>query len=456
MTKISKVAGFKEARELSKIWNEPLTEIAKEHGIKVDNLLAMSPGNDPFKMTEGKILKGAWAKKIMDQKILQHLRAINVDNIHLRDIHYILLGTIRTWNNSAVYQNTEAHWKVLLTAFANARYLKMVDPKLIRDNKNKFYERTTYREDEDFEPRAERGKEDLTKEKVLELFISWYYDLKNYHNHQAVHVEIWAEKDLALLDQVAEKYKINTVIGEGETSLTQVFLLMDRIKKAGKPVRIGYIADCDVVGSNMSKAMARKLEFIIRKMETEGYDVKLVHLMLTPEQVRKYNLPPQPMKDSKSRAYETRKDDWKKSHGITGAVEINSFHALYPGEFRDILENFILSYFDTEQRDQILEFNEEQSDKIKELISNNDTINGHLKEFLEVLVTEIDGVDWDKMLDEYDTEFDDMIWNHGKIEFEENDEYYNWLLNSDLNYGGQLNLYKKYESGELDSMDTMS
>lgn len=453
MTKTGKVTGFKEARELAKHWNKSLTDFAKEHGLKFDDLLAMSPGNDPFKMTEGKILKGAWAKKIMEQKIIPHLRAINVPNIHLRDIHYILLGTIKTWNNSAVYQNTMANWKGLITAFVNARYLRMVDPKLIRDNKNKFYERTTYREDLDFEPRAESGKQDLNKENVLELFISWYYDLKNYHNHQSVHVEIWAEKDLALLDQVAEKYKINTVIGEGETSLTQVFLLMERIKEAGKPVRIGYITDCDVVGSNMSKSMARKLEFIIKRMETEGYDVKLVHLMLTPDQVRKYRLPPQPMKKSTSRAYETRKDEWKESHGIDGAVEINSFHALYPDEFRDILENFILSYFDTELRDKILEFNEEQSDKIKELISNDDTINGLLKEFLEAFETKIDGIDWDQMLDEYDTEFKDMIWNHGKIKVEEEDEDYNWLLNSDLNYGEQLNLYKKYESGELNSIE---
>ena len=280
MTKMKEIAGYREAREAANKWNKGLNASREEGGLSIRDVIAMSPGNDPFWQTPGKMLKAIWASHIMKKIIKPHLRRINVDDIHLRDIHYILTGmNYRTWDGSEIYQNTTAHWSDIITAFANARYLDLVDPALIRDNKNKCNRRTDYRQDYEFSGRVERGKEDLNKEKVLELFTSWFYGLKNWHNHMPCHIEIWAEKDLALLEQVAKKYKIDTVVGEGETSITQVYRIINRIKKAGKPVRIAYIADCDVVGSNMSKAMSRKMEFIIQQLKADDYDVKLTHLM---------------------------------------------------------------------------------------------------------------------------------------------------------------------------------
>lgn len=452
MTKMTEIPKYQWAREVANKWNRPLNASRKEHNLTIGDVVAMSAGNDPFWMTPGKVLKAIWAEKIMNKVIKPHLRRIKVKDIHLRDIHYILTGmNYSTWDGSEIYQNTMAHWSDLITAFANARYLDMVDPKLIRDNKNKYEERMDYRPDYDFEPRIERGKQDLNKEEVLDIFLSWFDGLKNWHNHMTVHIEIWAEKDLALLEQVAKRYKINTVVGEGETSITQVYRVINRIKKAGKPVRIAYVADCDVVGSNMSKAMSRKMEFIIQQLKADDFDVKLTHLMLTPAQVSQYGLPTIPMKVSKSGAYETRKDEWMEARGLDGAVEINSFHALYPNEFKAILIKFITSYYDSDIKSKVREFNDNQTANIKELISEDKNINSLLEEFLAALTNAIDDIDWHVQECEYDDAFDEMLDDVDELVYLDRDEHYQWLLDTELSYGEQLHRYNEYEDGELDN-----
>ncbi len=454
MTKMKAIPKYQWAKEIANKWNRPLNASRKKHGLSIADVVAMSPGNDPFWQTSGKVLKAIWAEKIMFKVIIPHLKRNKLMDrgIHLRDIHYILTGmNYSTWDSSETYLNTTAHWSDLITAFANARYLDLVDPKLIRDNKNKYEERMDYRSDYDFEPRIERGKQDLNKEEVLDIFLSWFDNLKNWHNHMTVHIEIWAEKDLALLELVAEKYKINTVVGEGETSITQVYRVINRIKKAGKPVRIAYIADCDPVGSNMSKAMSRKMEFIIQQLKVEGFDVKLTHLMLTPAQVSQYGLPTIPMKVSKSGAYETRKDEWMEARGLDGAVEINSFHALYPNEFKAILVKFITSYYDSDIKSKVREFNDNQTANIKELISEDENINSLLEEFLAALTNAIDDIDWHVQECEYDDAFDEMLDDVDELVYSDRDEHYQWLLDTELNYGEQLKRYNEYEDGELDN-----
>jgi len=450
--KISDVAGFREAQSLATKWNEPLDSFRKKHNLGIDDMLAMSAGNDPFWMTAGKVLKALWAKDVVDNIVKPHLRRIGVRNIHLRDIHYILTGMNHmVWDGSEVYQNTTGHWGDLITAFANARYLDMVEPSLIRDNKNKYDGRADYRMDEAFGGRLDYAKDSLNKEKILDLFVSWFGHLKNWQNQMPVHIEIWAEKDLALLDKVAQEYSINTVVGEGETSITQVYQIVDRIKQAGKPVRIAYIADCDVVGSNMSKAMSRKMEFIIDQLEEDDIDVKLTHLMLTPTQVNQFGLPTIPMKTSKSDAYETRKDEWMESRGLAGAVEINSFHALHPDEFRKILERFVESYFDTDVKDLVREFNRDQREVVQDLIVNNDDINDKIETAVESITDAIDEVDWDEKEEDYDESFETMLEEHGVTDYSDRDEHYQWLLDSELEYGNQLTRYLSYESGDLDN-----
>lgn len=460
MTTLKDRDDYQKYKQMAKDYNQDLDEWRKENGLEIKDVLAMSPQNDPFWMTVGKIYKARWAFRIMENVIKPHMKRINADDIHLRDIHYILTG-IRggypTWNDEAVYQNTEADWSNLLDGFANARYLGLVDPQLIRDNKNKYEKRKKYNQDKSFEKSIDDGKNYLNKEEILDLFVYWFKDNKNWHNYAPVHIELWAEKDLALLEQVAEKYDIDTVVGEGEISITQVYRIVDRIKRVNKPIRIGYVADADVVGTNMSKAMSRKLEFILQKIKEEGIDVKVTHLMLDPTQVHKYNLPTIPMKKGKKElrgehdSYKTRKDDWKQKRGLKGAVEINSFHALHPNDFRTILETFILSYYDEEIKEEIEDFNKDRAEAILDLVSNDDKINALLDKSIKGLHKIIDGIDWLEQETEYNEAFSELLDYHENLDYSEADEHYQWLLDSMIGYSDQLDRYTDYEDGKIDN-----
>jgi len=132
-------------------------------------------------------------------------------------------------------------------------------------------------------------------------------------------------------------------------------------------------------------------------------------------------------------------------------VEINSFHALYPDDFRAILVNFITSYFDEEIKTKVEEFNEEQSDIIKELVSNDDNINSLLDDFLKALTETIDNLDWESQEEDYKSDFEDMLEDHQKLDYADRDKYYQWLIDSNLDYFEQLERYNEYEAGELDN-----
>jgi hypothetical protein len=90
----------------------------------------------------------------------------------------------------------------------------------------------------------------------------------------------------------------------------------------------------------MPLAVSRKLEYFLR---TEGLDadVRLFPVVLTAQQVARYNLPRTPIKDT-----ERRKGSFETRHG-QGATELDALEALNPGELRRVLIRHIESYYDT-------------------------------------------------------------------------------------------------------------
>ena len=87
----------------------------------------------------------------------------------------------------------------------------------------------------------------------------------------------------------------------------------------------------------MPVSFARKLEFFLRQFGGE-YDVRLVPLALTVDQVAEYDLPKVPIKQS-----EKRREGFEARYG-EGAVELDALEALRPGELRRIVESAIERY----------------------------------------------------------------------------------------------------------------
>ncbi len=87
----------------------------------------------------------------------------------------------------------------------------------------------------------------------------------------------------------------------------------------------------------MPRAVARKIEWMIRGA---GLDVKLCPLVLTAEQVREYELPRTPIKET-----ERRGAKFEERNGA-GAVELDALEALHPGELARIVSEALGEFWD--------------------------------------------------------------------------------------------------------------
>ena len=137
--------------------------------------------------------------------------------------------------------------------------------------------------------------------------------------------EVWIEKSTQndWLVPLCRRRGVNLMVGIGEQSETRSRQLALRAARYGAPVRIIYIADFDPGGRSMPKAVARKVEFTIAKLDLE-VDLQLIPLALTAEQCREYRLPRVPIKET-----ERRKATFESTFG-EGATELGRARGFVP------------------------------------------------------------------------------------------------------------------------------
>lgn len=143
-------------------------------------------------------------------------------------------------------------------------------------------------------------------------------------------------------------YGVNLVTGLGFMSITSVIDLLKRINEAQKPCRLFYISDFDPAGDDMPTAVARQIEYWLDTYVPSA-DIKLKPLVLTREQVERYQLPRTPVKDS-----DRRKANFEERYG-EGAVELDALEALLPGELASIVTENILQFRDNRLEAKIAE-----------------------------------------------------------------------------------------------------
>lgn len=343
-----------------------IKQLAKDRGISVIDLCALSPANDPFYTGRDSELTAAeWFTDLWR-------RFGYGAGVHLRRMHYQVISqdppVLRP--DSKPYENTLNDWAYLNNAGKWARYLNLVSPNDFVDRRNPeaiihanwinegHYDYSNpapaYQVVEEFE----RGFYSLPELPELGSLPGDLPDLPDfevygYHDagdiwskylQQSYHVEVWAEKTTMndVLVPLCKKYRMNLITGMGEMSITAVVDFLKRVRRAGRPARILYISDYDPAGLGMPISVARKVEFFLRN-EPENYDgldIKLQPLVLTAEQVGQYSLPRVPVKDS-----DRRKANFEAIHG-EGQVELDALEALYPGQLARIVTAAILQYYD--------------------------------------------------------------------------------------------------------------
>jgi hypothetical protein len=177
------------------------------------------------------------------------------------------------------------------------------------------------------------------------------------------HVEIWCEKSTIndILGPLARQYGLNVVVGVGELSATRCREVVERAHaNGGRPVRILYVSDFDPGGQSMPLAVARKIEWELRKAES-GCDIRLQPIALTHQQCVEYALPRTPIKETERRGarFEQRFGE--------GATELDALEALHPGELRQIIVAEIERFLDPELEDRWSEFKEEAQAALNEI-----------------------------------------------------------------------------------------
>ena len=324
-----------------------ILRVARENGLKVADLCALSPNNDPFYVGRQSELAGArWFADLWQ-------RFGYTGQIHLRRIHYQAVSQDPPLQkpNGELYENTKGDWAFLGQASKWARYLGMVDPAAFVDRRNPEPIKHAWYESWDSELGYMVNEVDCA-----DLDLPMFPDMPDFemtgttdHGWQPYHMEVWAEKTTMndVLEPLCRRYGMNLITGAGELSITAVVAFMARVRQAGRPARIFYISDFDPAGLGMPISVARKIEYFQRQNGDDDLDIRLEPLVLTSAQVAQYDLPRVPVKDS-----DKRKANWIRDHGV-GQVELDALEALYPGELASIVTDAIERYHDADIRNEV-------------------------------------------------------------------------------------------------------
>lgn len=376
---------------------EQLQAAAQEMGVPVKDILALAPKNDPF-------WTGTCTQVAMAEWFAGEFSGYP-SGVHLRRMHYALMSRPGAqMHDGSPYENTIECWQYMMEAGKYARYLGLVELGDFEDHKAPApFLRASYCQSQ------------AIGEAVEDFIAEISFIPINAHQLQAYHLEVWIEKSTMqdVLEPIARRYQANIIIGEGELSITSVNpMLFRRILEADRPVRIFYVSDFDPQGTNMPVSISRKIEFFNYHRDPP-FDIKLKHILLTRDQVRKYQLPRKPIK-----ATNKLKGRFEDRFG-EGAVELDALEALHPGVFGSILRSELEPYFDDEKNGEAAEANNQFGD-----------LEASIRSAIRNVWTD------------YRDEVPDQDIAPSGLEVDEDPD--DWLYDSTREYFGQLQFYKNH------------
>jgi hypothetical protein len=163
------------------------------------------------------------------------------------------------------------------------------------------------------------------------------------------YIELWCEKDALsnILASMAEKYHITLMVNRGFGSASSLHDTADRFiaQEEAKYKAILYLGDFDPSGEDMVRDLRKRLSVF-------GGDLTIEKVALTLEQVKQYNLVPNPVKkkDSRARAFIEKYGE--------SSWEVD---ALPPDVLHQVVEDAILKVLDMDKYNTVIE--QENADK---------------------------------------------------------------------------------------------
>ena len=114
---------------------------------------------------------------------------------------------------------------------------------------------------------------------------------------QSVYIEVWLEKDAlsGIFEDVLRDYGVTLNVGRGYDGWDSIHNAAVRYAQRGCPVTVLYFGDFDPSGEDMVRSLRDRLGEL-------GSDPEIIKCALTPDDVTRYNLPPDFAKRTDSRA----------------------------------------------------------------------------------------------------------------------------------------------------------
>lgn len=184
---------------------------------------------------------------------------------------------------------------------------------------------------------------------------------------QNKYVELFTEKDTmySRLSPLTQKYHLPLCINRGYASSSVIYDLtkriIDRIED-DKEVVLLYVGDHDPSGLDMITDIKKRVSEFLEKGDVNyDPDFEIIHVALTKNQIKKYNLPPNPAKVSDPRA------KWYiRQHGnVSWEVD-----AMKPQVMRKIVEKEILQHIDIDKYDSWIEKETNEKQALKDFGEN--------------------------------------------------------------------------------------
>jgi hypothetical protein len=398
---------------------ESIKILAKQLKRQVNELIALSPQNDPFYVgTERDKTLGAWFRDLWQEFGY-------TTGVHIRRMHYAIVSQNPpiSFPNGKPYENTIECWGELANAAKSARYLEYVDPAAFVDRRNDDPIDSTWVVDRPVENAGVWQVFDEPGDILLPTLYSApsYKLLEDFRVPQRYHLEIWCEKSTMndILSQITLRYSGVLLYGKGELSITAALQAISRFQKSNKPIRIFYVSDFDPAGACMPVSMSRKLEYFVHNLGLD-IDIKLFPVVLTYQQTKEYTrLLPTPIKES-----ERRKASFEAKYG-KGAIELDALEALYHGELNRILDRELRRYYDPTLRSRIADFRKEHETKLSKV---QKSVHAEYASGMQGIKTEEDAIkkEWQSLVEPFTKKLNAHIerrvevWQAIKDKLEEN------------------------------------
>jgi hypothetical protein len=309
---------------------------AADAACSIRGLTVLAASNDPYRLdTSAGHEQGRWLARQIEQLVGPEGR------VHLRGLFYriVAAGDVEK-PDGTVFTNTDDNWDWLQTRAAKAaRWLGYVPFDRIRDERNEpprlFLPSS---------PPAP-GYGTFAPGSAIEIpglgALLPYVSATAPRGEQPYRIIFIGEKSslFDVLGPIAQEVGGELLLPTGEATDTLIFEMAARAAADGRPAVVLYFSDFDPAGWQMPLSVSRKLQGL-RTLLYPELRIEVHRVALTLDQVRHFDLPSTPLKDTERRA-----DRWRDvmQHEQT---EIDALAALRPDDLQAIAQAAVEPFYD--------------------------------------------------------------------------------------------------------------